>query len=171
MKLDEFAFLNQQLAGMLKSGLPLETALRQTCAGMRRQRWRTEFERLQVDLSQGVPLEKALDARKLPELYTQMVKVGAKSNNLPGLLTLLADHYQKTSFLWTRLKGLMIYPVLVLLTALGLSLLLVSQRARFGELFVPIPTELDHYEYGFFEAGSVMPAVVLGALAVLVLMV
>ena len=77
MKLDEFAFLNQQLAGMLKSGLPLEMALRQTCAGMRRQRWRTEFERLQADLSQGVPLEKALDARKLPELYKQMVKVGA----------------------------------------------------------------------------------------------
>jgi type II secretory pathway component PulF len=28
MKLDEFAFLNQQLAGMLKAGIPLETALR-----------------------------------------------------------------------------------------------------------------------------------------------
>ena len=169
MKLDEFAFLNQQLAGMLKSGLPLETALRQTCAGMRRQRWRTEFERLQADLSQGVPLEKALDARQLPELYKQMVKVGAKSNNLPGLLTLLADHYQKASFLWTRLKGLMIYPVLVLLTALGLSLLLVSQRDRFSELF--FPTALNYYEYGIFDAGSVMPAVVLGALAAMVLMV
>ena len=28
MKLDEFAFLNKQLAGMLKSGITLETALR-----------------------------------------------------------------------------------------------------------------------------------------------
>src|SRR5271170_3371105 len=120
MKLDEFAFLNQQLAGMLKSGIPLETALRQMCAGMRRRRWRVEFERLHADLSQGVPLDEALEARALPDLYKQMVKVGAKSNNLPALLNLLADHYQKTGFLWTRLKGLMIYPVLVLLTALGL---------------------------------------------------
>src|SRR5580704_18064135 len=102
MNLDEFAFLNQQLAGMLRSGLPLETALRQVCAGMRRQRWRVELERLQADLSQGVPLAQALAARQLPALYKQMVQVGAKSNNLPGLLTLLADHYQKTSFLWTR---------------------------------------------------------------------
>ena len=31
MKLDEFAFVNQQLAGMLKSGVPLEGALRQLC--------------------------------------------------------------------------------------------------------------------------------------------
>jgi len=169
MKLDEFAFLNQQLAGMLKSGLPLEAALRRTCAGMRRQRWRTEFDRLQADLSQGIPLEKALEARKLPDLYKQMVKVGAKSNNLPGLLTLLADHYQKTSFLWTRLKGLMIYPALVLLTALGLSILLVSQRARFAELFLPSVMNADAYV--FYDAGSIMPALVLGTLTALVLLV
>src|SRR5436309_259451 len=32
MKWDEFAFLNQQLAGMLKTGIPLEGALRQLVA-------------------------------------------------------------------------------------------------------------------------------------------
>jgi type II secretory pathway component PulF len=175
MKLDEFAFLNQQLAGMLKSGLPLETALRQVCAGMRRQRWRAEFERLQADLSQGVPLEKALDARKLPDLYKQMVKVGAKSNNLPGLLTLLADHYQKTSFLGTRLKGLMIYPALVLLTALGLSILLVGATSRFAALVspaqnAPFPFQTDAKASDFFRAGSIMPALVLGALSALALL-
>ena len=163
MKLDEFAFLNQQLAGMLKSGLPLETALRQVCAGTRRQRGRAELERLQAALSQGAPLDQALDACHLPDLYKQMVKVGAKSNNLPALLTLLADHYQKTSFLWTRLKGLMIYPALVLLTALGLSILLVSQRARFAELFVA--TGVSAEKSAVFNAGSIMPALVLGALA------
>ncbi len=175
MNLDEFAFLNQQLAGMLKSGIPLEAALRQVCAGMRRQRWRTEFERLQTDLSQGVPLEKALDTRKLPDLYKQMLKVGAKSNNLSGLLTLLADHYQKNGFLWTRLKGLMIYPALVLLTALALSILLVNARTEFGGLLVP-SQPLFQYQpsvaaIAFYQAGSVMPAVVLGALAALVLLV
>ena len=34
MKLDEFAFVNQQLAGMLRSGLPLEGALRELPAGL-----------------------------------------------------------------------------------------------------------------------------------------
>jgi type II secretory pathway component PulF len=175
MKLDEFAFLNQQLAGMLKSGIPLETALRQVCAGMRRQRWRAELERLQTDLSQGVPLEQALEARRLPDLYKQMVKVGAKSNNLPALLTLLADHYQKSGFLWTRLKGLMIYPALVLLTALALSILLVSERTRFaGLLLLPqliSPLQTKPSDIAIYQAGSIMPAVVLGALAALVLLV
>ncbi len=176
MNLDEFAFLNQQLAGMLRSGIPLETALRQVCAGMRRQRWRTELERLREDLSQGVPLEQALAARKLPDLYKQMVNVGAKSNNLPAMLTLLADHYQKSGFLWTRLKGLMIYPVLVLLTALALSIILVNTRKELGELLTPGPLfgsgrpSADSYD-AFYQAGSIMPAVVLGALAALVLLV
>jgi hypothetical protein len=38
VKYDEFAFLRQQLAGMLKSGIPPEPALRQMCAAMRRVR-------------------------------------------------------------------------------------------------------------------------------------
>jgi len=175
MNLDEFAFLNQQLAGMLKSGIPLEAALRQVCAGIRRQRWRTELERLQTDLSQGVPLEKALDTRKLPDLYKQMLKVGAKSNNLSGLLTLLADHYQKNGFLWTRLKSLMIYPALVLLTALALSVLLLNARAQLTAaisapppLFTTFPA--NALAVNFFQAGAIMPAVVLAALTALVLL-
>lgn len=173
MKLDEFAFLNQQLAGMLKAGLPLETALRQVCAGMRRQRWRLELERLQTDLSQGVPLEKAMAGRKLPALYKQMVTVGAKSNNLAGLLTLLADHYQKTNYLWTRLKGLMIYPALVLLTALGLSILLARQRVNYSALFYPYGSQpvVSTIARPFFEAGIIMPELVLGALSALALAV
>jgi type II secretory pathway component PulF len=35
MKNDEFAFFNQQLAAMLRDGIPLEGALRHLCAEMR----------------------------------------------------------------------------------------------------------------------------------------
>ena len=34
MNLDEFAFVNQQLAAMLRDGIPLEGALRQLCEGV-----------------------------------------------------------------------------------------------------------------------------------------
>src|SRR5207244_9228587 len=61
---------------------------------------------------------------KLPRFYRKMVELGVRSNDLPGVLTLLADHYQRTNALWTRLKGLMVYPALVIIVALGLTLLL-----------------------------------------------
>jgi hypothetical protein len=44
-----------------------------------------------------------------------------KSNDLPGVLTLLADRYQRRHSLVTRLKGLMVYPMIVLCSAFLLS--------------------------------------------------
>lgn len=120
MKYDEFAFLNQQLAAMLRDGIPLEGALRQLCTDLRGGPLRSELEKLEADLAKGTPLGEALAARRLPELYTHMIQVGVQSNDLPGVLTLLADYYQRLNVMWTRLKGLMVYPVLVLLTAFAL---------------------------------------------------
>ena len=128
MKNDEFAFLNQQLAAMLRDGIPLEGALRRLCADLQHGPLRTELQLLEADLARGTPLTEAIRPRQLPDLYKRMLEVGAQSHDLPGVLTLLADHYQRKNAIWTRLKGLMVYPLLVLtaafLLAAFLSLLL-----------------------------------------------
>src|SRR6185436_2385179 len=113
MNYDEFAFFNQQLAAMLRDDIPLEGGLKQLCADMNAGPLRDELQKLERDLEKGVPLKEALPARKLPLFYTRMVLLGARSNDLPGVLTLLADYYHRANTLWTRLKGLMVYPVLV----------------------------------------------------------
>jgi type II secretory pathway component PulF len=125
MKYDEFAFFNRQLAGMLQSGIPLEGALRQLCRDMREGRLREELAALEADLAKGVPLSDALSKRGLPEIYKQTVLAGVQANNLPGILTLLADYYEKRHAVWARLQGLMVYPVLVLAASLGLSCVFV----------------------------------------------
>ena len=121
MNHEEFAFVNHQLAGMLRDGIPLEGSLRQLCSQMQRGKLRSELQLLERDLAKGVPLTTALTARKLPELYVQTLQIGARTNDLPTVLTLLADHYQTANATWTRLKGLMVYPVIVLVLSTGLS--------------------------------------------------
>jgi len=121
MKYEELAFVNHQLAGMLKSGIPLGGALRQLCTQMRRGRFRAELEALEADLVKGVPLPEAVGARQLPDFYVKMIQLGARTGDLPGVLTLVADYYQRTDLGWTRLKGLMVYPAIVLLASLALS--------------------------------------------------
>src|SRR5476651_1505764 len=121
MKYDEFAFFNQQLAAMLRDGIPLEGALRWLCQEMRRGKLRDELQALETDLAKGTPMADALQARQLPELYKRMILVGVKSGDLPGALTMLADYFQRQSSLWTRLKGLMVYPIIVLVAAFLLS--------------------------------------------------
>lgn len=121
MKTDEFAFLNRQLAGMLREGIPLEGALRRLCANLGKSPLRTELTALENDLAQGESLVNAVNRRELPELYRRLVTVAARGENLPGILTLLADYYQRAHDLWTRLRGLLVYPVIVLAVAMMVS--------------------------------------------------
>ena len=121
MKSDEFAFFNQQLAAMLRDGIPLEGALQKLSAEMRDGGLKQELELLRESLSRGTPLAEAVRARRLPELYQNLLEVGAQSGNLPGVLTLVADYYQRKHNLWTRLLGLMVYPALVLCASFALS--------------------------------------------------
>src|SRR4051794_37825195 len=133
MRQDELAFINLQLAGMLKSGIPLEGALRQLCSTMRHGGLQSELQKLEADLAKGLPLRDALAARQLPDLYRRMILVGTQSNDLPGVLTLLADHYQRSNAIATRLKGLMVYPAIVMFAALALSFFLALFFRSFTE--------------------------------------
>ena len=53
MNYDEFAFFNQQLAAMLRDGIPLEGALKQLCAGMKAGALRNEMTQLESDLARA----------------------------------------------------------------------------------------------------------------------
>jgi type IV pilus assembly protein PilC len=121
MKNDEFAFFNQQLAAMLRDGIPLEGALRRLCDEMRGGALRAELQLLEADLAKGAPLAEALRSRQLPELYKRMLLVGVKSGDLPGALTMLADYFQRQNDIWTRLRSMMTYPLIVMFAAFVIS--------------------------------------------------
>jgi len=124
MNTDEFAFFNQQLAAMLRDGIPLEGALRRLCGEMRRGGLRDELSALEADLAKGTPIAGALAPRQLPELYKRMILVGVKSGDLPGALTMLADYFQRQNNVWIRLKSMMTYPLIVMFVAFLVSLAL-----------------------------------------------
>ena len=171
MKLDEFAFLNQQLAGMLRAGIPLEGSLRELSSTMRRGDLRREMELLERDLGSGTPLSEAVGRRDLPDLYVRLVQAGVKGGDLPGVLILLADYYNRIAGVAARLKGLSVYPIIVLLAALGVSILITF---IYRALILTVFSELD-----FFTAGSSLvpylgvwlPVVVIATLALLWLLV
>jgi type IV pilus assembly protein PilC len=146
MSKDEFAFFNQQLAMMLRDGIPLEGAIKQLCAGMGVSPLRAELQQLEEDLARGTPLKEALAKRKLPEFYVRMVEIGVRANDLPGMLTLLADYYHRSNALWTRFKGLMVYPIIVIIVSLGLTLLVGIASSRFMNIVfvnaIPDPARL-----------------------------
>ena len=174
MKYDEFAFFNQQLAAMLRDGIPLEGALRRLCQEMRAGSLRTELQSLEADLAKGTPMADALAPRQLPELYKRMILVGVKSGDLPGALTMLADYFQRQNNVWTRLKSMMTYPLIVMFVAFLISLVLAflwtqgigpSMMNVFGGMGMALPAATI-FAFGTLQAIWVFP-VVLGVLFLL----
>jgi type II secretory pathway component PulF len=174
MKYDEFAFFNQQLAAMLRDGIPLEGALRRLCQDMRRGKLRAELQALETDLASGVPMADALKSRQLPELYKRMILVGVKSGDLPGALTMLADYFQRQNDVWTRLKSMMTYPLIVMFVAFLISTLLAfvwthvigpSMENVFGGMGIRMPAA-TLFAFDTLQAIWIFP-VVLGILFLL----
>ena len=174
MKYDELAFFNQQLAAMLRDGIPLEGALRRLCDEMRRGRLRDELQALEADLAQGTPMADALLPRQLPELYKRMILVGIKSNDLPGALTMLADYFQRQNSVWTRLKSMMTYPLIVMFVAFLISTVLAfiwthvigpSMENVFGGMGIQLPAATI-FAFSTLQAIWVFP-VLLGLLFLL----
>jgi type II secretory pathway component PulF len=167
----ELAFFNQQLASMLSAGIPLEPGLRQLCANMRNGPLRAELQLLEKDLSDGVPLADAASRRKLPDFYTRLLKVGARSNDLPGLLTLIADYYENGIAIWTQLKGLMVYPVIVLVLSFAFSAWVAVLSHQFAAFLAQEASAVNlrglksqlHYRYG--ESYVWAPPVALAAIS------
>lgn len=168
MNHDEFAFFNQQLAAMLRQGVPLEGALKQLSGGMRDKAVQAEVRELEADLARGTPLREALGRRTLPPLFVRLVEAGAQTNDLPGVLTLLADHYHRTHALWTRLKGLLTYPCLVVLVSLGLTLALSFVFSGFMKnFFGRFPGESELAQGAFTVVSVWIPPIFLAILALL----
>jgi len=164
MKTDEFAFFNHQLAAMLRDSIPLEDALQRLCAEMSEGSLRTELQALADDLAKGTPLRDAVQKRKLPELYQCLIQVGSQSNDLPGVLTMIADHYQRRYTIWTRLKGLLAYPMIVLTAAFALSALLAYLLDRL--VWPSLSLASPGMPRASFHAGLWMSPLILGLLLI-----
>lgn len=106
---------------MLRDGIPLEGALKRLCQSLRKGDLREEMTTLAADLEEGTPLAEAVERRSLPLFYKRMLVAGTKGQQLPPILVMLADHYQEQGTWEMRLKGLLVYPLIMLVALSVLS--------------------------------------------------
>jgi type II secretory pathway component PulF len=104
-----------------------------------------------------------------------MILVGVKSGDLPGALTMLADYFQRENNVWMRLRGMMIYPLIVMFAAFLISLMLAlvwncvigpSMTGIWGGMGIRLPAA-TLFALGTLRAIWAFPAV-LGLLFLLV---
>ncbi|MDB6053468.1 MAG: Type fimbrial assembly protein PilC [Verrucomicrobiales bacterium] len=121
MYYEQLAFANRQLAGLLRSGIPLEEGLQKFASDLKDRKLVGQFDALEKQLAQGVSLPKALENSTFPPFYKKLVSLGCQSNDLPEVLLMIADHYEKTAGLLLQIRGMLVYPLIVVVGACILS--------------------------------------------------
>ncbi len=93
-----------------------------------------------------------------PELFINMIMTGESSGNLDQVLIRMADHYEKENKMKNKIKGAMIYPmVLGILTVAVVILMLVVVLPSFIDVIesgggeIPLPTRILLDLSGFIQ--------------------
>ena len=118
LSLQELALLNQEIAALVRAGVPLESGLAMAGASGRGAQ-EVLMLRLAQRLREGHSFAEALhtEGGELPRMYRAVVEAGARTGRLPEALESLATFAQQTLQLRRRIDLALMYPTLVLLMA------------------------------------------------------
>ena len=142
------AGFSRQLATLLRAGVPLLQAFevmgRSGCSAGQA----ALLDKLKRDVGAGLGLADALQRHPawFDDLYCNLVRVGEQSGTLDRQLEQLAGMLEQHQLLRKRVRKAMLYPLLLLLTGLGVSaVLLLEVIPRFEQLFAGFDTALPAF--------------------------
>ena len=123
MNSEDLVFVNQQLASMSSSGIPLEGALRDVARNVKSGKIKANLTKLAARLEAGESLEKSISDLDFPHTYKNILICGAQSENMAQALNSAADFYQSQSTAVRLLKSAVFYPFMTLALLLVVSLI------------------------------------------------
>ena len=149
MSSSDLALFTRQLATLLKSGTPLEEALRTTAKQSEKARVTRTILGVRSKVTEGHSLENGLAdfPSSFPELYRATVSAGEKSGHLDPVLERLADYTESRQEMQQNISLALVYPIILLIicvvVVIGLLTYVVPQVVEvFADLGqeLPLPT-------------------------------
>ena len=121
VKLAKVGMMYEQLADLLRAGVPLLRALTVLCAQSSTPALTRVLREVREDVSGGDSLADAMDQHPhaFPELHASMVRAGEKGGFLEDVLSRLAEFVRRQDTLRNKVIGAMVYPCILLLLATG----------------------------------------------------
>ena len=143
----DLVIFTRQFATMIDAGLPLVQCLDILSGQLDNMAFREVLTKVKLKVESGSTLADALGdhPKVFDTLYVQLVAAGEIGGILDTILNRLAQYIEKNEKLKSKVKGAMVYPSVVLVVAVGVTVVLL--------LFVT-PT----FEKMFKDFGGAMPA-------------
>jgi len=175
-KLQELATFTQQLANLLKSGMPLTVALNSMTHLVTKGIAADVSRELRQDVMEGRSLSDAMakQPRVFSDLYVNMVRAGESSGALVDVLHRMADHFERFSQVQAKFTSALIYPAFVAVVGISImfffmTYMLPKFMSIFDGLNVPLPMMtqiligISHAfaKYWWLMLGGVLAAIIL----------
>lgn len=135
----------KHLAVMIKGGISLPKAISILGEQAKSPYFRKVLSQVSLSLKRGVSLHESLEGhpRVFPKIYRSMIEVGENLGNLEEILKLLAVQMKKDHELRSKVKGAMIYPLVVLSATIGIGILMmVVVIPRISKIFSELDLDL-----------------------------
>lgn len=134
----DLTLITRQMATMLESGIALLRVISIIEKQAEKPKLKEMFSQIKNDVSQGQTLSSALakNPKYFDKLYVSMVKAGEASGSLDVVLVRLAKSKEDSEELKGKVKGAMIYPIIVIVVSFTIVYGLMSFVVpRFVEMF------------------------------------
>jgi general secretion pathway protein F len=124
----DLSLVTRQIATLVQAALPIEESLKAVSEQSEKDWIKSMMLAIRARVVEGHTLADAL--REFPgsfdHLYCSMVAAGEKSGHLANVLQRLADYTEKRQYLKNKVSVALIYPVFLVLVALGVVSFLLS---------------------------------------------
>jgi type IV pilus assembly protein PilC len=179
IKANDFLLFNQQLAALLRAGIPILqaiTMLRRRAASVK---LRAVLEEVEQAIRGGAALSQAFAAQgsTFPRIYTASILAGERSGALDDVLSRYVTYMRRSVGLRRKIRGALAYPTFLLLACLGMVIFLTTFVVpRMSDLFsgfgndLPTVTKIVMGISGWLTGNLFWfaPLVIFGAVAVFI---
>ncbi len=149
--LDDLAVFSQQMAVMIRAGLPLIEVLDILAEQTERISLAAVVRKIEKDVEAGESLTEAMmkHSAVFDQFYLSMIRAGEASGMLDSILEQVAVYIERIASLQRKIKMACMYPATVTIVATGITIfLLLKVVPVFGEIFedlggqLPLPTRV-----------------------------
>ncbi|MCK4697956.1 MAG: type II secretion system F family protein, partial [Dehalococcoidia bacterium] len=141
----EMVMFSRQLALLLNSGTDIVTSLELLQAQSTNQTLKKVISQVVSDIRGGSSLSAAMrkHPRAFSQLYYRAMAAGEQGGNLDLVLRQMADHLERGAKTEKKIKGALMYPLVVLVTAIAVvALLVVFVLPNFTDLYRAMGSDL-----------------------------
>ncbi len=147
IKANEITLFTQQLALLLKAGVPIRRCFTILAHSIKKPAFRQVILDINNDIYLGDSLAKALQnhPRLFNAIFCNMVEAGETSGTLIQILGRLAKYQQQDQSIKKRIRKALTYPFIVLIVALAVSAIMLTQVIpNFAKTYSKLSGELPY---------------------------